>query len=251
MRNGKTRKKEMDELGGIFNVLLIGENPHAISIADNIHSAFGKKTNMNTHMVFNIVDEVPCGSRWFNEFIFDMVELSRYNNIVVSSKFKKWNEGGSHPMEHMYMKKLLQAMNFVIIDISQPDGDSPTDGFGGGGGYETIFDNDVPQCRFNENTDFLGDVTRWIDGQISRLTPSMPMIRLVRSLCGKTIPYIGDVFGCLSGKKYGRIINDDKMRFDVPILFDEFCSMTRGMDWKEIDEAIVVRSNSALSSFFK
>jgi len=246
------KKKEIEEIG-TFNVLLIGENPHAISIADNIHSTFSKGVdNMKNSMEFNIVDEAPAGNSWFNEFIFDLTGLVKYNNVVVSSRFKEWNEGGKTNMERIYMKKLLQAMNFVIVDISKPETDvGPTDRFGGGGGYETVFDYDIPQCRFNENTDFLGDVVGWIDGQISKVAKKAPLIRLVRSLCGKCLPYLGDVFGCLSGKKYSGILKADSMRFDAPILFDEFCAVTRGHDIGEIESSVVTRTNSALSAFFK
>ena len=245
------KKKETEELG-TFNVLLIGENPHAISIADNIHSAFKKGVDMKNCITFNIVDEVPESNSWFNEFIFDLTSIAKYNNIVVSSKFKEWNEGGKTDMERIYMKKLLQAMNFVIIDISKPEANVlPTDRFGGGGGYETVFDYDIPQCRFNEETDFLGDVMNWIDSQISRMAPKLSLVRIVRSLCGKNLPYLGDVFGCLSGKKYSGIIGTDKMRFDVPILFDEFCAISRGHDLQEVESSIMTRTNSALSAFFK
>jgi hypothetical protein len=41
------------------------------------------------------------------------------------------------------------------------------------------------------------------------------------------------------------------MRFDVPILYDEFCSLMKGKDIMEIKDSIVTRSNSALSAFFK
>ena len=207
------KKKEIEEIG-TFNVLLIGENPHAISIADNIHSTFSKGVdNMKNNMEFNIVDEAPVGNSWFNEFIFDLTGLvkynnvivssrfndfifelsttaTKYNNIVVSEKFKDWMKSPMAYPKRLYMKKLLQAMNFVIVDISKPDVAAPTDRFGGGGGYETVFDYDIPQCRFNENTDFLGDVVGWIDGQISKVAKKAPLIRLVRSLCGKNIPFL-------------------------------------------------------------
>lgn len=244
------RKRNIDDLG-FFNILLIGDNPHAISIADTIHSTFEKGVDMKNNLNFNIVDESFVGNSWFNEFIFELTGLVQYNNIIVSSKFKEWNESSKPPMERIYMKKLLQAMNFVIIDISRPAGNAPVDSFGGGGGYETIFDNDIPQCSFNEDADFLGDTVGWIDRQISKLVPNMATIRLVRSLCGKSIPYLGDVFGCLSGKKYGRIVPTDCMRFDMPILFDEFCHLMKGRDIQEMDDIVVTRTNSALSAFFK
>ena len=119
---------------GVFNVLLIGDNPHAISIADNIHAAFGAGGAAKNRLDFNIVDEntKPVNS-WFNEFIFDLTGIVEYNNVVVSSRFKEWNEGGKTNMERIYMKKLLQAMNFVIVDISMPDANAPSDSFGGGG----------------------------------------------------------------------------------------------------------------------
>ena len=252
-------KRKSNEDIGLFNVMLIGENPHAISIADNIHSAFNDATPnkvVNASLNFNIVvdeaDENAKSHSWFNEFIFSITEASRFNNIVVSEKFKEWEESCKPDMERIYMKKLLQAMNFVIVDISIPEKDKPTDKFGGGGGYETIFDNDIPQCRFNENCDFLGDTEKWIDKQFSKLDPKISLIRLIRSLCGKgNLTYLGDVFGCLSGKKYESIIKTDKLRFDAPILFDEFCAISKGRDIKEIEGAVFTRTNSTLSSFFK
>ncbi len=238
---------------GMFNIMLIGENPHAISIADNIHSIFLNGNGVKNIMEFNIVDEVPSENSWFNEFIFDLTSIVNYNNIVVSSAFKNWNEGGKTNMERIYMKKLLQAMNFIIIDISKTNGQkqTTTDNFGGGGGYETIFDNDIPHFTFNENTDFLVDMMAWIDGQISKVVEKTPLIGIVRSLCGKSIPYLGDVFGCLSGKTYSGIIGTDKMKFDVPILFDEFCALSRGHDLKEVESSIMTRTNSALVTFFR
>jgi len=244
------KKKETEEMG-TFNVLLIGKNPHAISIADNIHSFFHKGSSAKNVVEFNIVDESPTSNSWFNEFIFDLTSIAKYNNIVVSSRFKEWNEGGKTDMERIYMKKLLQAMNFVIIDISKPKENEPTDRFGGGGKYEPIFDYDIPQCRFNEDVDFLGDVMNWIGEQVSKVSQKLPLVRLIRSLCGKNLPYLGDVFGCLSGKKYSGIIGTDKMRFDAPILFDEFCAISRGHDLKEIESSIITRTNSTLSVFFK
>ena len=41
------------------------------------------------------------------------------------------------------------------------------------------------------------------------------------------------------------------MRFDAPILFDEFCAVTRGHEMTEIESSVVTRSNSALTAFFK
>ena len=141
-------------------------------------------------------------------------------------------------MQHIYMKKLLQAMNVVIVDVSLDDDDS-------------VFDYDIPQYKFNVEKDFVIDLLGWTEGQLDKLAPKLPNIRLVRSLSGKTMPYLGDVFGCLSGKTYKNIIQADKMRFDVPILFDEFCYLTRGHDPQWIEDAVLVRSNSALASFFK
>ena len=55
------KQKDTEELG-MFNILLIGRNPHAISIADNIHSAFlsggsGDQKVQNT-LKFNIAGDV-------------------------------------------------------------------------------------------------------------------------------------------------------------------------------------------------
>lgn len=59
------------------------------------------------------------------------------------------------------------------------------------------------------------------------------------------------MFGCLSGKKYTRLMTTNEMRFDVPILFDEFCRLSRGMTLDELDGVAVTRTNSALTAFFK
>ena len=245
-RNLKKMKRKSNDDIGVFNILLIGKNPHAISVADNIHAKFlehdGKIKNPCS---FNILDDIltslPSPSHsWFNEFIFDIsTTAGRFNNIILSSEFKDWMSIPPPLIERMYMKKLLQALNVVIVDIS---GDDSTQ----------MFDKDIPQRAFNVNSDFLDDLFVWIDGQLDKIAPHIPMIRLVRSLSGKSMPYLGDVFGCLSGKKYKNILKTgDKMRFDVPILHDEFCHLTRGHDEDWIDDTIVVRSNSSLTSFFK
>ena len=77
------KKKDTDELG-IFNVILIGKNPHAISIADNIKSKF-LSDDVSNQLKFNIVDDIERdikSNSWFNEFIFDLTTMSKYNNIV-------------------------------------------------------------------------------------------------------------------------------------------------------------------------
>lgn len=79
----------------------------------------------------------------------------------------------------------------------------------------------------------------------------MSSIRLIKSLCGKNMSFIGDVFGCLSGKKYKEIISTDAMRFDVPILFDEFCKLSKGRTIEELDGCVFTRTNSSLSMFLK
>jgi len=239
----KRGKKDVEELG-IFNILLIGENPHAISIADNIHATFEKGVDMRNMMTFNIVGDIDDenADEWFHKFIFDLTSIAgRFNNVVISSKFKEWMVNPRPAMQGVYMSMLLKALNFIIIDISTEDE----------GEYETVFDYDIPHYHFNSDKMFLKDALDWIDGQIDKLNPKMGTIRLVRSLSGKNVPYLGDVFGCLSGKKYSTIVHADKMRFDVPILYDEFCSIMKGKDIEEIRDSIVTRSNSALSVFFK
>ena len=236
----KRGKKDIEELG-IFNILLIGENPHAISIADNIHAKFlnGGDDVKNT-CNFNILGDIESTGKsksWFNEFIFDLTTAAHFNNVVVSAGFMKWMFTAP-PMERLYMKMLLKAMNFIIIDIAETD-------------ETVVFDGDIPQYKFNVERGFLSDAFGWIDGQISKVTPRISTIRLVRSLCGRTIPYLGDVFGCLSGKKYTGIIHADGMRFDVPILFDEFCKLSRGRTMEEMESSIMTRTSSALSVFFK
>ena len=237
------KRKTIDDIG-VFNVLLIGENPHAISIADNIHATFEKGIEMKNTLPFNIIGDIDGDDteEWFHEFIFDLTSnVGRFNNIVISSKFKEWMVGHKPGLQGAYMSMLLKALNFVIIDISTEDD----------GEYETVFDYDIPHYHFNSDKMFLKDALDWIDGQISKLNPKMGTIRLVRSLSGRNVPYLGDVFGCLSGKKYSTIVHADKMRFDVPILYDEFCSLMKGREIKEIKESIVTRSNSALAAFFK
>ena len=237
------KRKTIDEVG-VFNVLLIGENPHAISIADNIHATFEKGIEMKNTLPFNIIGDIDGNEteEWFHEFIFDLTSnVGRFNNIVISRKFKDWMVGPKPGLQGTYMSMLLKALNFVIMDISTEDE----------GEYETVFDYDIPHYHFNSNTMFLKDALDWIDSQITKITPKMGTIRLVRSLSGKNVPYLGDVFGCLSGKKYSTIVHADKMRFDVPILYDEFCSLMKGKEIQEIKNSIVTRSNSALSAFFK
>ena len=237
------KRKSIDETG-VFNVLLIGENPHAISIADNIHATFDKGVDMKNVLSFNIIGDIDGNDteEWFHEFIFDLTStVGRFNNIVISKKFKELMVGPKPRLQGVYMSMLLKALNFVIIDISTEDE----------GDYDTVFDYDIPHYHFNSNTMFLVDAMHWIDCQLGKLASKMGTVRLVRSLSGKNIPYLGDVFGCLSGKKYSTIVHADKMRFDVPILYDEFCSLMKGKDIMEIKDSIVTRSNSALSAFFK
>lgn len=234
------KKKTIDEIG-VFNVLLIGRSTAAISIADNIKSKFNKDGVKNP-CNFNIMGDIDSefeSNTWFNVFTFELsTTVGRFNNIIVSDKFKEWMESPMSSHKRLYMKKLLQAMNVVVVDVSQDDDCS-------------VFDKDIPQYKFNVEKDFGVDLFKWIDEQIGRIAPKMSSIRLVRSLSGKNLPYLGDVFGCLSGKTYKNIIHADKMRFDVPILYDEFCYLTRGHDEAWLEDAILVRSNSALASFFK
>lgn len=236
------KNKNTDNLG-IFNILLIGENPRAVSIADNIRANFRVRYSGRTNVCeFNILDDIEHDEKsnsWFNEFIFELTTASCFNNIVLSRGFNNWFKNASSEMELLYMSKLLKAMNTIIIDISEE------------ASHPFLFDDDIPQRKFVDSRDFLTDLLSWIDGKISKVTPKLPIIRLVRTLCGKSIPYLGDVFGCLSGKKYDGIILSDKMRFDVPILFDEFCKLSRGRTKEELENSIVMRSNSSLSAFLK
>lgn len=232
----KGKKGDIEELG-TFNVLLIGDNAHSVSIADNIKARFSDVFN------FSIVSDIDSDGKksncWFNEFIFDIATIcGGYNNIVVSRRFNEWIADCGSPMQRMYMKKLLQAMNFIIVDVS-----------GDAGG--NVFDEDIPQYNFNVDMDFGEDLFKWIGVQIEHLKVKLPTIRLVRSLCGKNVPYLGDVFWCFSGKKWTNIVSTDKMRFDVPILFDEFCSLAKGHDLEYLDKTIFTRTNSALGVFFK
>lgn len=236
----KKRKIATDELG-VFNILLIGGCSTAISVADNIRAKF-KDNEVRNPCNFNIISDIDSSiesNTWFNEFIFEIsTTTGKFNNIIVSNKFKEWMMSPMAYPKRLYMKKLLQAMNVVIVDVSTDDDNS-------------IFDKDIPQYKFNPEKDFGVDLFKWIDGQLDKIAPKISNIRLVRSLSGKIMPYIGDVFGCLSGKSYKNIIHADKMRFDVPILYDEFCYLTRGHDQEWLDDAIITRSNSALASFFK
>ena len=235
------KKKTTDDIG-VFNILLIGKSPSAISVADNIHAKFKDNDEVRNTCNFNIIGDIDSNSdnnTWFNEFIFEIsTTTGKFNNIIVSEKFKSWMLYPLPYPQRLYMKKLLQAMNVVIVDVSLDDDAS-------------IFDEDIPQYKFNVEKDFGVDLFKWIDEQLDKIAPKLPNIRLIRSLSGKNMPYLGDVFGCLSGKTYRNIIRADMMRFDVPILYDEFCYLTRGHDQDWIDDAIIVRSNSALASFFK
>ena len=237
----KKRKTTIDEIG-VFNILLMGRSPSAISVADNINAKFKKEDEVRNSCNFNIIGDIDSNvecSTWFNEFIFEISTTAvKFNNIIVSEKFKEWMKSPMACAKRLYMKKLLQAMNVVIVDVSLDDDNS-------------IFDEDIPQCKFNVQKDFGVDLFKWIDEQLDKIAPKISNIRLIRSLSGKSMPYLGDVFGCLSGKTYKNIIHADKMRFDVPILYDEFCYLTRGCDQSWIDDAIITRSNSALASFFK
>ena len=235
------KKKSINEIG-TFNILLIGgQGVSAISVADNIHSKFKDGTTKNL-CEFNIIGDIDSNvgeATWFNEFIFEVsTTATRFNNIIVSEKFKDWMKSPVCHAKRAYMKKLLQAMNVVIVDVSMDDDDC-------------VFDYDIPQYKFNLEKDFGVDLFGWIDGQLGKIAPKISNIRLIRSLSGKSMPYLGDVFGCLSGKAFKNIVHADKMRFDVPILFDEFCCLVRGQDEKWIDDTVIVRSNSALSAFFK
>ena len=234
-------KKTTDDIG-VFNILLIGKSPSAISVADNIRAKFKENDDVRNPIMFNIIGDIDSSvecSTWFNEFIFEIsTTTGKFNNIIVSEKFKEWMLSPMTYSKRLYMKKLLQAMNAVIVDVSLDDD-------------ATMFDNDIPQYKFNVERDFGIDLFNWIDDQLDKIAPKMSNIRLIRSLSGKTMPYLGDVFGCLSGKTYKNIIHADKMRFDVPILYDEFCYLTRGHDQQWLADAIITRSNSALASFFK
>lgn len=233
------KRKSTEEVGGWFNILLVGDNPHAISIADNIHAHFlDGERKVNFNIVGDIESQIPSHS-WFNEFIFDLTTTSGFNNIVVSRGFKEWMKSDkTTTAERVYIKMLLQAMNTIIIDISPDKGG-------------TVFDDDIPQREFNLDGDFLQDTLKWIDEQVQKVLPKVSTIMLIRSLSGKGMPYIGDVFGCLSGNKYKDIICSDKMRFNIPILFDEFCKITKGRDLAEVEQSIITRTNSALMVFFK
>ena len=234
------KKKTTDDIG-VFNILLIGRSTSAISVADNIRAKF-RESDVRNPCNFNIVGDIDSSvecNTWFNEFIFEVsTTIGKFNNIIVSEKFKEWMLSPMSWSKRLYMKKLLQSLNVVIVDVSLDNDDC-------------IFDYDIPQYKFNVEKDFGVDLFKWIDNQLDKIAPKLSNIRLVRSLSGKSIPYLGDVFGCLSGKTYKNIIRADTMRFDVPILYDEFCYLTRGHDQGWVDDAIITRSNSALASFFK
>jgi hypothetical protein len=235
------KRKTTDDIG-VFNILLIGKSPSAISVADNIHAKFKDGDEVRNPCNFNIIGDIDSNvddNTWFNEFIFEIsTTTGKFNNIIVSEKFKSWMLYPLPYPQRLYMKKLLQAMNVVIVDVSLDDDAS-------------IFDKDIPQYKFNVEKDFGVDLFKWIDEQLDKIAPKLPSIRLIRSLSGKCMPYLGDVFGCLSGKSYKNILHTDKMRFDVPILFDEFCFRTRGKSIDEIENSILTRSSSAMASFFK
>ena len=236
------KRKKIEELG-IFNVVLIGDNPRVVSIADNIHAKFkdggGTKNVCNFNIITDMEDDGESKS-WFNEFIYDLTTTSNFNNIIISRKFKEWMVSGPKPMEKLYMKMLLQALNAIVVDVSDTEDMD-----------DCVFDYDIPQFTFNDQRDFLDDMVKWIDGQVSKIVPKMTTIRLIRSMCGKNLPYLGDVFGCLSGKRSENIVVANGLRFDVPILFDEFCKLARGRTMDELGKSVITRTSSALSVFFK
>ena len=178
----KKRKTTIDEIG-VFNILLVGGSPIAISVADNINSTFkeGGGGDVQNHCHFNIIGDIDANVEkeiWFNDFIFELsTTATKYNNIVVSEKFKDWMLSPMAHAKRLYIKKLLQALNFVIVDVSPDDG-------------ECTFDKDIPQYKFNPEQFTIIGLTA---GNIRGLAG-------IESSTGKDGPYIG-------GKlKYGRIL---------------------------------------------
>ena len=170
------KKKIIDDIG-IFNILLIGRSTSAISVADNIRAKF-KESDVRNPCNFNIVGDIDSNvgcNTWFNEFIFEIsTTTGKFNNIIVSEKFKEWMLSPMAYPKRLYMKKLLQAMNVVIVDVSLDDDAS-------------IFDKDIPQYKFNVQKDFGIDLFHWIDEQLDKIGTKLSNIRLVRSLSGKNI----------------------------------------------------------------
>ena len=136
------KKKTTTDDIGVFNILLIGKSPSAISVADNIHAKF--KDDERHPLSFNIIGDIDANveeDTWFNQFVFEVsTTAARFNNIIVSERFKEWMCAGPPEMQHIYMKKLLQAMNVVIVDVSLDDDDS-------------VFDYEIPQYKFNAEKD--------------------------------------------------------------------------------------------------
>lgn len=238
------KRKTVNEVNGVFNILLIGKNPHAISIADNIKSKLDVGVD-NLNLNWNIVDDFECEIRaksWFNEFIFWLTSLGQYNNIIYSERFYDWLRSCNNVMQKMYMKKLLQAMNVIIVDIT----DTPPNVE-----FDYDYEGDIPYHHFNSDKDFLTDLLDWISEKFKSIVPMLNKISLIRSLSGNAIPYLGNVFGCLCGKCCNNIVKANDLRYDVPILFDEFCFISRDKTLEEIDDSIYTRTNSAMSVFFK
>ena len=134
----KRKKTVTDELG-VFNILLIGGCSTAISVADNIRAKF-QDDEVRNPCNFNIISDIDSSiesNTWFNEFIFEIsTTTGKFNNIIVSEKFKEWMLSPMAYPKRLYMKKLLQAMNVVIVDVSLDDDDC-------------IFDYDT-SCAFVE-----------------------------------------------------------------------------------------------------
>lgn len=240
---------------GIFNILIVGDDPCAISLADNIHSHFLDDGSVRNKCQFNIVDDIECdapSARWFNEFVFELSTNPCSCNIVLAKSFTKWfyrnamcpSSSTDHEacyIESMYMKKFLQSRNTIVVELVK---DLEHE-------HDHAEFSDIPYRVFNSGSDFLVDLYEWIDSQMDKVAGMAERIRLVKSLCGKTLPFIGDVFGCLSGKEYSGIIPTDKMRFDVPILFDEFCKLCKGRTHDEIEGSLFMRTNSSMALFFR
>lgn len=223
---------------GILNILLTGGSFNG-SLADNLCEYYSKSNKLEFNIVEDIEMDDKSSNSWFNEFIYGFSRMPIGNNIIIANGFRKWMMKDNNDIEKSYMKMLFKAMNVIVVDTSNDI-------------KMKVLDHDIPHLKFNiETTDFIRDLYDWIDFYIGKIRPKESSIKLIRSLSGSRVSYLGDVFGCFSNKKYENIIVANDMRHDVPILFDEFCHLMRGKSIDEIEKSIVVRSNSASSVFFK
>lgn len=229
---------------GMFNVLLAGRNPRALSMADNLRSSFLDSAMASGRgCMFNVVDDLDLvwdgPSDWFHQFSFKLATTPIFCNVVASRGFAEWLLSNPPPAQRAYLRGVLQALNFVVVDVDEEC-------------RLPLFDSSVPQTRFDDMSDFLSDLTHWVDSKMGVVWPKRRSLSLIAALAGNRLSFLGDAFGLLSERgPASRIVKADRMRFDCPILFDEFCWMTRGLPPDEIGQILFTRSSATLRQLLR